>query len=133
MGLIFAFKSTGRVLASTETIGGILNLILLLRNSVSIQNCYFELIEVTCNKSMKEASVNSTHCVGFPLHTWVANDLNEKECHPVVTKKHPQCQCYEVIYGSPDGEQMRRWSWNQRSRPIVSKHQWSGTKLKRAV
>ncbi|GFW92489.1 hypothetical protein TNCV_518061 [Trichonephila clavipes] len=58
----------------------------------------------------KEASLNSIHCVGFHSHMWAANDLNEKECWPVLTKTHPQCQWDKAIYSPPDGEQIQRSS-----------------------
>ncbi|GFV32173.1 hypothetical protein TNCV_1674611 [Trichonephila clavipes] len=62
---------------------------------------------------------------------WAANNLNEEECRSVMT--YPQCQYDRVICSPPDDDKILCWSWDHTCQPNVSKHQWRGTKVKRAV
>ncbi|GFV24915.1 hypothetical protein TNCV_883811 [Trichonephila clavipes] len=61
---------------------------------------------------MKEAPVNSIHCIGLPSHMWTANDLNEVECRPVVTKTYPQCQGDKSIYSPLMFNKIQFRSWD---------------------
>ncbi|GFX17435.1 hypothetical protein TNCV_1494491 [Trichonephila clavipes] len=64
---------------------------------------------------------------------WATEDLNEEECQPVVTKTRLQCQFDKVNYSTLDSKQIQRQSQDQTCRLIVSKHEWSETKVRRAV
>ncbi|GFU14254.1 hypothetical protein TNCV_3579251 [Trichonephila clavipes] len=79
----------------------------------------------------KETHVNNIHC-WLASHLWIAIYLKEKECRFVVIKTYPQYQSDREIYSYPDGMLGTATEGFQTCQPIVSKHQWIGTKARRA-